>query len=256
MGELWNGRISLLLIGNITLIFYWSTRQGLLSTISSKRAEWYLARNLAVSLGAQDGYADKVQLTFTPKKNSSNAFLQSILPSRCVVCGAETGLTVHHVVPMAIKRYFPEADKNHTRQWCVLVCGEHHAEAEKTCRPIYEESLQNAVTAASKRSSDGVKGINRLIYVLDYQRKIILNILGKKDAGGVSREFIRVAMDSISNISALLRIGQKELDSIKASRKENLKNAKKEWAEKFISNSGGIEKLKEKFKNAFFGARS
>lgn len=220
-----------------------------LTTISRKRANWYLARNLAISLGPAEGYADKVQLTFVPKSKSSNRFLRAILPTQCVVCGAIEDLTIHHVVPLAVKKFFPPELKNHTRQWCVLVCEKHHLEAEKLSRPLYEHSLQQAVNSSQKSLNAQTKLYNKLIHMMEGESHLI-NLIESH-----ATEEDKARLSSLFNF---LREKIAQTDELKTFIKEkrgtmkrHSKDAATEWAEKFIKECGGIENVKAKFRDEF-----
>lgn len=99
---------------------------------NSKRANWYVSRNLATVIGNDPL---DIQLNFKTKGNGklgSNYFLQS-MRNICVVCGIEKDLTRHHVFPFAFRKFLPEELKIHNHYDILLLCSqchdsyEHHA---------------------------------------------------------------------------------------------------------------------------------
>lgn len=231
---------------NILLV---DPRGAPLSTIAAKRAKWYIDRKLATEEEPANGYSRIVKLTFEPKKSHTNEFLQSILPTRCVVCGSETGLTVHHVIPLAIKRHFPSEKKDHTRQWCVLVCEEHHLEAEKLCRPIYEKSLQDSVKLAQEAGMTKNKHIYKLLNLIRHNHSILKSIA--QSLSETDRLVMQIFIDKFTVLDA-------DIEGLKALIKQSKDNAalkvkesKKEWAQSFIERNGGVDGLSSIFKTAF-----
>lgn len=220
-----------------------------LTTISARRARWYLDKSLAVSLGPDNGYSDRLMLTFAPKKSHSNSFLQAILPTQCVVCGANDGLTLHHVIPMAVKRFFPEKEKNHTRQWCVLVCEKHHLEAEKLCRPLYEHSLQDAIQAVQKQHSDKNKLFYKLMQAFHAKNAAIQHL-----RNALNEEELEIAgafLDSSAADETVFDGLKCIVENVRAENKMKVKETKARWGNSFIEVNGGIENVKKMFREAF-----
>jgi len=220
-----------------------------LTTISSRRAKWYLDRGLANSLGPDGVYNERIQLTFEPKKNSSNKFLQTVLPTQCVMCATKENLTVHHVIPVAVKRFFPKEDKDHTRQWCVLLCEKHHLEAEKTCRPFYEKGLQAAVREAQVRHHDKNKLLFKLANVLNAQNLItqaVIESLTSEELGlyGAFLQSLSTPPDSFKRLKELIM-------ELRAAQKKSVKAAKAEWGARYIIENGGVQGIKEIYRVAF-----
>jgi hypothetical protein len=132
-----------------------------LTTISEKRAAWYIERNLAEDV--QDSvrkdrfpqYSRVVKLNFKAKmEDKMDPFYQQIIETQCVVCGKRQGLTLHHVVPSVIRKWFPDEHKNHSHGWCVLLCEKHHGIADAVAMEVHAEEiklLDQKILAENKR---------------------------------------------------------------------------------------------------------
>lgn len=115
-----------------------------LATLSTKRANWYLSRNLARLIDWPDKrFHPVIQLTFQHAGDGSvNAVDLEFVENRCVVCGSTTGLTTHHCIPRRVKSHYPARLKDRLRrQTCVLVCDAHHAAAEVESAKVPDGSL-------------------------------------------------------------------------------------------------------------------
>lgn len=92
----------------------------LLSFCNLKRARWYLDRNLATKV-SDDPLT--IELLFEPEgKIASHEFFLEARENKCVVCGVKDDLTLHHVVPYAYRRLFPEHLKKHNSHDVVALC--------------------------------------------------------------------------------------------------------------------------------------
>jgi len=108
-----------------------------MTTIGDDRVQWYVSRGLA-KLVDHPGYAKAIQLTFEHKGDGGDAGDLIPMPNRCVVCGSDRELSLHHTVPHSIKRHYPLRDKEHTRRQCVLLCETHHLAIEEVNRAILD----------------------------------------------------------------------------------------------------------------------
>lgn len=158
-----------------------------LSTVNEKRLNWYLKRNLANEVFdyPDKNYPRVIQLTFKTKKDSAMPDDPAILPveNRCVVCGSTQDLSLHHVVPHHIKKFYPDDKKDFTRHLCVLLCEQHHIEIEKVNQVSFDNpsrqfaAFKNAVMNPIQifldkfrklymvwwiRKNGGIKNINRI----------------------------------------------------------------------------------------------
>lgn len=144
-----------------------------LTTISYKKYIWYLKKNLAYEVPVTKGmsYTKILKLNFVPKAISDNKTLTSVKENKCVISGRTDELTVHHVIPYVVKKYFPLEEKEHTNQWCVLLTEEIHRNIELKTRPSYDLYLQGSqveiirkkVKTKEDRTSIQRKWICRLI---------------------------------------------------------------------------------------------
>src|SRR5690606_2478980 len=98
-----------------------------LTTLAERRAKWYLNRELAEDVTQEfkpkegfEKYDRIIRLKFVSKAEdkSTDPFFQQVLETKCVVCGKVENLTLHHVVPSAVRKHFPEEHKNHAHGWC------------------------------------------------------------------------------------------------------------------------------------------
>ncbi len=93
---------------------------------SYKRAGWYVEHGLAVKL-CDDPL--RIRLTFQPKGpgHACEGEFHLLIPreNHCVVCGAETDLTLHHVVPYQYRRYMP-LYKSHSWWDVFAICEKCH----------------------------------------------------------------------------------------------------------------------------------
>lgn len=97
---------------------------------STKRAQWYLKRNLATIINKEPL---EVQLTFEtngPGNLGDKFYLQS-RKNLCVVCGSEDMLTRHHVVPYGFRKFLPDSVKNHSYHDVLLLCVPCHEKYEQ-----------------------------------------------------------------------------------------------------------------------------
>lgn len=106
---------------------------------SFKRAEWYVTRGLAEVIAEEPYYT--IQLNFEPNGygDHNRPFYLQDMENKCVVCGAEDNLTLHHVVPSCFRKHFPEAMKDRQRFDVLMVCHICHDEYEKIATPRHEE---------------------------------------------------------------------------------------------------------------------
>lgn len=97
---------------------------------SSKRANWYVKRNLGKVLN-EDPLV--VQLTFEAngKGNAGDKFYLQHRKNRCVVCGITKELTRHHVVPYSFRKFFPDEIKNHSYHDILPLCYKCHDDYER-----------------------------------------------------------------------------------------------------------------------------
>lgn len=161
-----------------------------LSTVGSKRLEWYLSRGLAEEVDYPDKrYSRVIKLNF---KNGNHGLAREsdieIVQNRCVICGATEDLSRHHVVPYRVKCTYPKRYKDHTRFQCVLVCGPHHALAEKACA-----TLDDPYLSFTRKANHVVHWVGKGLGVL---RRLYVILWRYKHGGikGVNKRFIDAFM--------------------------------------------------------------
>jgi len=163
MSDAHQGETRQVLVGeyysNILLV---SRRNAPLTTVSDKRAQWYVERDLAEELTETERtekfprYSRVVRLKFKAKlEDKCDPFYHQIIETRCVVCGGKEGLTLHHVVPSVIRKWFPDEHKNHSHGWCVLLCERHHGKADEVAKEIH----QKEITEMDKKISQVIKDL-------------------------------------------------------------------------------------------------
>ncbi|XP_067644802.1 exonuclease 3'-5' domain-containing protein 2 [Eurosta solidaginis] len=98
----------------------------LLCTIDAKKAQWYVAQNLAATVATNPL---TVRLNFEPSGRAVGdvgRYYQTPKENRCVVCGRDDALSRKNVVPREYRKYFPVIMKSHTSHDVLLLCTHCH----------------------------------------------------------------------------------------------------------------------------------
>jgi cobalt/nickel-transporting P-type ATPase D len=106
-------------------------------TCGEKKADWYLKRNLAISIGIK-----KIQFTFDPKGDGfedNEVFGRSMRITRCVVTGSINNLQRHHIVPYCYRTYFPNQFKSKNHHDVVLINDIIHSNYEQHANSYKDE---------------------------------------------------------------------------------------------------------------------
>lgn len=103
-----------------------------------KKADWYLKRRLATSVGLRT-----IQLNFSPagvghRGSKLELYYLSEKYNHCVVCGSKSQLSKHHIIPRMYKRHFPERFKSHNSYDVVVLCLSCHESYEKGAHLVKE----------------------------------------------------------------------------------------------------------------------
>lgn len=108
----------------------YSPQGVLLCTISIKKAEWYIGKNLAF----WKTETKAIQLRFEPKGRPSGEgnYNQSHKKNVCVVCGDSKKFMRHYVVPYCYRALFPPKYKTHMPHDIVILCPDCHVHSEKS----------------------------------------------------------------------------------------------------------------------------
>lgn len=219
-----------------------------LNGTSKRKADWYVKRNLAEDIDTEpyEGFDRVIRLTFMPKKiTAGTKFHTQVLHDQCVCCGKEQDLTLHHVVPASIRKYFPDKHKTHQHGWCVLLCNDHHDEAEHLARELYS-SYFDKINKMTRNTTHAInhKTLRRL-------RSLKHNKVTQK----IDEQFVIRSIQQVSTIEKARKISTATLNElieeecIKA--KEAEREIKRKYKEEYIKQNGGPEQVKQMFKQAF-----
>ena len=135
---------------------------------SSKRANWYLSRNLAT---ANSENSNHIYLTFVPKGyGESCEALKKERWNKCAVCGCEEieKLTKHHIIPKLFRKFFPEKLKSHRSFFNIPICRECHNLYENTYLP---EIKSQFMTSEENKDREILKDFRKI----DASANAILN---------------------------------------------------------------------------------
>ncbi|EAL68469.2 3'-5' exonuclease domain-containing protein [Dictyostelium discoideum AX4] len=102
----------------------------LLSSISKKKVEWYVSRQLADIIKEEPL---SIKLKFQPhgEGHSGDQFYLASKENICVVCGSTHKILRHSMVPHCYRQYLPEEIKSHSSHDVILVCCDCHAILDK-----------------------------------------------------------------------------------------------------------------------------
>lgn len=109
-----------------------------LAFVGQHKCEWYIEKGLGVLVAEKT-----VQINFQPKASGNRnapATYQEAREIRCVVCGKDSELTRHHVVPYRYRKYLPASLNSHNSFDVVLLCHEHHEEYE-----VHSQAFDNSL---------------------------------------------------------------------------------------------------------------
>lgn len=93
-----------------------------------KKVNWYLKRGLATKTSE-----NSISLLFQPNGLGLHGkeYGLSQMKNICVVCGSNSDLTKHHVVPKCYRSHFPEEHKTHKFHDVLVVCNPCHYRYEE-----------------------------------------------------------------------------------------------------------------------------
>ena len=102
---------------------------NVLCTISKKKANWYLKKDLADWI---DPEHTKLKLRFAPKAKSTHADYDAARKRNiCVCCGDDENHVRHYIVPYCYRTLLPEKYKSHFSHDIVILCLECHVTCEQ-----------------------------------------------------------------------------------------------------------------------------
>ncbi|CAK1600277.1 unnamed protein product [Parnassius mnemosyne] len=111
----------------------------LLCTCDTKKAEWYVEKELA-DIVVKDPLT--VRLRFEPAGRSVGdvgRYYQLTKENKCVVCGSNNSYIRKNVVPREYRKYFPEIMKDHSSHDVVLLCVECHQRSNMRDQSVREQ---------------------------------------------------------------------------------------------------------------------
>jgi hypothetical protein len=116
----------------------YSPQDEILSTISVKKANWYIGKNLATW---KDSDETKIKLLFAPKGKPSgtNVYTTSQKQNICVSCGEDKHHMRHYVVPYCYRTLLPEKYKTHMPHDIVIMCPECHLVCEQATQKLQKQ---------------------------------------------------------------------------------------------------------------------
>lgn len=129
-----------------------------LAVIGEKRARWYLDRDLAESIHVRPPFEEGIKLKFDSGGKSRGGIIEYVL-NRCVCCGGENDLEIHHVIPHVVKKVLDISQKGNTSRWCVLVCVGCHRKAEDLLEEVYRRDLDNLMQAVHSYDRGSIESI-------------------------------------------------------------------------------------------------
>lgn len=96
---------------------------------SEKKINWYLDRNLAVSVA---GHRKTIKLNFQPKivSTTNNPYYEQRLKNRCVICGERDDLFRTYIVPKKLRCHFPSNEISRNHHDILPFCGK--------CKDLYD----------------------------------------------------------------------------------------------------------------------
>ena len=117
----------------------------LLCTCSSRKAQWYLQKGIAVLVEEEPL---TVQLSFEPAGRfaSADGFYTSDKENKCAICGSLQDHVRHHVVPHCYRAFFPLEFKSHISHDILLVCVSCKARANQ-CDHLFMRKIGSEMNA-------------------------------------------------------------------------------------------------------------
>lgn len=166
-----------------------------------RRMNWYLKREIAKKLDEK-----AFQITFEPKGNGdANDRGHCIRENKCVVCGVEENLTLHHIVPYCYRKHLPLEYKNRNCFDVVCLCHKCHDEYERIAIEKKKELCKQLNVSEHRQGTPeqakAVKNLSLIGTLVRYREKIpkerILEILNTLSEGLNEK----VTLDNLEHIS-------------------------------------------------------
>jgi exonuclease 3'-5' domain-containing protein 2 len=130
---------------------------------SFRKAQWYIERSLCDIL-SEEPLRLRLNFQLNGTGHHGDDFYLQERESLCVVCGAKENLTLHHVVPISFRCYFPEALKSNSHHDVLPIClpdhhryNTHEYQFRKVLEAEYDAPLDGVVHTQTRYSSKVVK---------------------------------------------------------------------------------------------------
>jgi hypothetical protein len=207
-----------------------------LSTVSNRKAAWYIRKNLGTEATPPMGYPRAIKLNFKADMNRPQYMHDLVVcKDQCVFCGVTKELTLHHVVPHVIRQHFPYEHKARGRNWCVLLCFKHHMAIEEDLKKIYynDDFPHDSRAQSTNMTLQKIKATGNM-YRIPPEK--IDNLLAGSDYKSVD-EIPTLTSEGVRDHRWKMSLAHKERIRL--------------WALKFIEDHGGIEGTKQFFREHF-----
>lgn len=208
-----------------------------LSTVSDRKANWYLKKDLANEVEPPAPYPRAIRLKFNHAAvKPPDKWDLHIGIDYCVLCGTPHMLSLHHIVPRVIRRTYPVEYKNHSREWCVLLCLDCHRKVEDETQPIYQKNIPSFKVHRGETNS-----------TLQFVKHN--GTINKIPPDRLQRLFDLSDYKTIDEIPPYRGIATKRQNWKR--RSEAHQKEIQQWAETFIQEHGGIEGTNQYFLDLF-----
>eukprot|EP01130_Rhizamoeba_saxonica_P015285 TRINITY_DN681_c0_g1_i6.p1 TRINITY_DN681_c0_g1~~TRINITY_DN681_c0_g1_i6.p1 ORF type:complete len:263 (+),score=48.77 TRINITY_DN681_c0_g1_i6:969-1757(+) len=114
-----------------------------LCSVSYKKAIWYVDRGKAEIIELE-GEEPKLQLNFKTKGRGhvGDPFHLGKKINQCVVCGEDSSVVRHNIVPSFFKKYFPLEIKEHSSHDIILLCQKCHRQRSMSATNLRNNILR------------------------------------------------------------------------------------------------------------------
>jgi len=178
---------------------------------AQSKADWYLRKNLATIIQTNPF---SIQLSFVPNGDGHNdQFLLQERKSICCVCGTNSNLTKHHVVPYCYRRYLVKIIRDYLVDYhdVLPICAKCHFLYEKN----FASKLKKQISNQYGVPLDGI-GLNTYEYKNKHRIRNLANVLisyyskiPKKRIEEIKLEIASLLGSTIENIDLKLLAKQK-----------------------------------------------
>ena len=117
------------------------------SRIPERKVHWYLEKGIAEPIMHPDGRLKGCRLKFEPagRTHENSEYYTSQKMNQCVICGVDTDLMKHLIVPKLFRMHMPVDVKEHSSHDIVLLCVDCHMSCnrddDRYKRRVFKEVL-------------------------------------------------------------------------------------------------------------------